>query len=119
MSAPLDQLLLNLLVVALRRAERVPTPADAADEAWEHAADEYCYRAARTSDFELPSPEVASALIPRLRIARVFASFVQSTYQQQARLGDASADEQKILESLLVELWHSSWKPRWMAGELQ
>jgi hypothetical protein len=119
MSASLDHLLLNLLVVALHKAELVPTPTDVADDAWERAADEYCYRAARTSDFELPSPEVASALIPRLRIARLFASFVESTYEQQATLGDAAANEQKILETLLIELWHTSWKPRWMAGELQ
>lgn len=119
MSAPLDQLLYELLVLALHRAERVPTPAEAADEAWERAADEYCYRAARTAEFEMPSPEVASALIPRLRIARVLGSFVESAFEQQARLGDAAADDRAILEWLLVKLWHESWKSRWMAGELQ
>ncbi|MEY2506475.1 MAG: hypothetical protein QOH01_804 [Verrucomicrobiota bacterium] len=119
MSAELDTVLLNLLVVALHTAERVPTPSEPPESAWESAADEYCYRAARTSEFEPLSPEVASALIPRLRIARVFASFVESAYDQQARLGDASAGERKILESLLVESWHSSWKPRWLLGELQ
>ena len=119
MTAELDQVLLNLLVVALHKAERVPTPAEPPDDAWESAADEYCYRAARTSEFEPPSPEVASALIPRLRVARVFASFVESTYDQQARLGDAAAGERKILESLLVDSWHTSWKPRWLEGEIQ
>jgi hypothetical protein len=118
-SASLDQLLYQLLVVTLHHAERVPTPAEPPDDAWEHAADEYCYRAARTEEFELPSPEVASALIPRLRIARVLGSVVESTFDQQARLGDAAADDRMILEWLLVKLWHTSWKARWMTGELQ
>jgi hypothetical protein len=67
----------------------------------------------------MPSPEVASALIPRLRIARLFGGFVESSFAQQAALGDAAADERLVLESLLVKLWHESWKPRWLQGEFQ
>ena len=50
---------------------------------------EYCLRFARTDGAELPSPEIASALIPEgLQAARMFASTIEHLYAQQAALGD-------------------------------
>jgi hypothetical protein len=66
---------------------------------------------------ELPSPQIASALIPRLKFARLFAGTVEHQFDMQARLGDRAADEHAILESLLVKLWHDSWRAEWLAGK--
>lgn len=118
MDTELDQLLLMMLTIALHKAQRVPTPDEPADAAWEKATDEFCLRFARTHQAEPPSPEVASALIPRLRIAKVFARPVQSQFAMQARLGDSSVNEREILEFLLVTLWHDQWKDQWIAGEI-
>src|SRR5262245_48949732 len=97
MSAELDEILEGLLVVALHRAERVPTPAEPVGDAWERAADEYCYRAARTQEFEIFTPEVASALIPRLKFALVLEEDVESQFEWQLRLGHAASTARGIL----------------------
>ena len=119
MSADLDQLLLMMHTVSAREAARIPTPSEPADDAWERAADEFCYRFARTMEAELPSPEVASALMPRLKAARLFAGTVEHQLDMQARLGDRAADEHAILEWLLVKLWHESWRDQWLAGKFE
>jgi hypothetical protein len=118
MSADLDTLLLTMLTIALQKADRVPTPAEPPDAASEKAADAFCLRFADSLQAEMPTPQIAAAMIPRLRIARTLAGVVEHQFDMQARLGDRSADEHAILEWLLVRLWHESWKARWIAGEI-
>jgi hypothetical protein len=113
----LRNLIRIMLTVALAEAARIPTPEEPADEAWEKAADEFCLRFARTNEAELPSPEIASALVPRLRIAGTFASTTEHLYAQQAALGDSAANQRAVLESLLVTIWRDDWKARWLAGQ--
>lgn len=118
MESDTAELLEILLKLSLLDAVRVPTPSEPAEPAWERAADEFCYRIARTQEFEEPSPEVACALIPRLKCARIFRAIVESKLAQQARLGDALANERALLEALLIDLWRDSWKAEWNAGRL-
>lgn len=115
----LEQLLGMMLAVALKHADRVPTPSEPADPAWERATDEFCLRFARTNEAETPSPEVASALIPRLRSAILFGGIVEAAFAAQAKAGDSAANERAILESILVTAWHDDWKAHWLAGEIE
>jgi hypothetical protein len=119
MSAELDELLLSLLKIAIHKADRIPTPFEPADDVWEQAADEYCLRFARTNEAEMPSPEVACALIPRLRVARQLATIVEHSFSQRAALGDFAATERELVEALLVIIWRDTWKARWRAGEIE
>ena len=119
MSAELDALLSEMLDIARARAVRAPTPADPPDDAWSEGADEICLRFARTQRAELPSPEVACALIPRLEFARIAASPAEHLLDMQARATGDAAGEGEILEFLLVTLWHRTGKARWLAGMLE
>ena len=52
MNSPLGQMVECMLLTACRDAERVPTPQNPPDAAWELDADEYCLRFARTRNPE-------------------------------------------------------------------
>jgi hypothetical protein len=119
MNSDLDRLLLMLLTLCLHRAHRLATPAEPPDEAWERETDEYCYRFARTNEAEEPSPEVACAMIPRLRLARVCAPLVESQFPVPAGAEAEVKATREILELLLVTLWQESLKARWLAGEFE
>jgi hypothetical protein len=115
----LDQLLTGLLVLALQHAQAIPSPGEPPSPEHERLADEYCLLFAQTMQVQPPSPAVAAALIPRIRAARVFGSVVQCSLAQQAALGDASANEAALLKLLLVTFWHTTLKPRWLAGAFE
>src|SRR5438552_15763736 len=58
-------------------------PSSAASE---EATDEFCRRFALTNEAEKPRPDIATALIPRLQCARVFAGVVESRGQTGVRV---------------------------------
>jgi hypothetical protein len=115
----LDKVLLMLHVLALHKAHRIATPAEPPDAAWERETDEYCYRFARTNEAEELSPEVACALIPRLRAARVIAPLVQVQLARQTKPGKEPEAVRALLEVLLVTLWRDELKARWLAGDFE
>lgn len=114
----IGKLMQVMLLVAVREASHIWTPGNPPDEASEKEADDYCLRFVRTDQAELPSKKVASALVPRLRAARLFASSVENSYDQQARLGDRAASKEAILTAVLVTQWREVWKPLWLAGRI-
>jgi len=119
MNPGLEQFLTGLYLIATHYAVRVPTPQSPAPEAWERKADEYCHRAAWSRGVEQPSPEVASALLPRLHMARTFGAEMEPIFERDAPLGDTSGNECAILEWLLVTLWHKTWRAEWLSGGFQ
>jgi hypothetical protein len=109
---------LGLLLLAKHSPARMPSPDNPPDEASERAADEYVRWLTRATELELPSPEAACALIPRLEMVEAFGSYVEPLFQRHAlRLGIA-ADSSLMIEWYLITYWYEYWRDRWLAGVL-
>jgi hypothetical protein len=100
-----------MLMLAVKEACWIVSPTEPPDDAWEKEADAYCLRFARTQEPEMPSPEVASALVPRLQMAGTFAPIFEQLY--------ASSSSQDLLEALLITCWRDTWKAQWLAGQVK
>ena len=98
------------LVSELPQRDR-PAPPD-----HERALDEIVRSWRVTERFDIPSRDVAMALIPRLRMAQPLIGVAWHSAVQQEMLGDKTADEYDVLELLLVDHWHSDLRSRWLAG---
>jgi hypothetical protein len=111
------ELLLNWLDRCIRLADRIPSPAEPPDTATEQEADRFLYRVIAHEEWEDPSPEVATALIPRLRWARYTRAIHKYGVQDYLRREASSGAERALLEALLVEVWHQTGKSAWLKGE--
>ena len=117
MPPDLDELLRILLELCTLAAVRDPTPADPPEPEWIREADETCRRLARTQEMEELSPEVACALLPRLRAARRHGARVAASLTPFSHTTTGEEAARALLEALLVTLWHAEWEKAWQAGE--
>lgn len=101
-----------------RLADRVPTPAEPPDSAAERAADEWWHRYQRHEmEWEEPSPEVATAMLPRVWYALLIGSRIESELQTQEEYKDAEKRFDALLEQLLEAAWHRKGRDSWLRGE--
>ncbi len=114
MSQELDEILMMMHAVCLQEAVNEVTPEKPPTAAIEQQTDAFCLDFAKTGEARLPHPEVAAALIPRLLFARPMASVAEAAFRQQESIGDAAATDEKILELLLVSMWHQKGKALWL-----
>lgn len=115
----LDDLLAELLTVCAEKAVMGPVPTNPSPDSWENEADEYVRRIARSGKIELPSPEAAAAMLPRITFSAGFGSAVECSFSQKRKLGDKGATRAKMLEFLLIDNWRDVLKPKWISGKIQ
>ena len=117
MTPEFDALLTDWLVRCLHLADRVPSPAEPVDDATEQEADRFLFRVIAQQEWENPSPEVASALIFRLRFAKFFGSIYESGMHDPVKPKGDREEQRALLEALLVTAWHQTGKPAWLTGK--
>src|SRR5438874_2355231 len=97
------ELLLDWLDRCIRFADRVPSPSEPPDSATEQEADQFLYRVIAREEWEDPSPEVAIALIPRLRWARLTRTIHECGVRDYLKREASPEAGRALLEALLVE----------------
>jgi hypothetical protein len=111
------ELLLNWLDRCVHLADRVPSPSEPPDAATEQEADRFLHRVIAHEEWEDPSPEVATALIPRLRWARWTRAIHECGVRDYLKREPSPEAARALLEALLVKEWHQMGKSSWLAGE--